>query len=133
MRFGIRGKLVGTLMLAGLLPLGLSLAATLYAVEEARTRFITQSFRAMVSPSASTSPSAERFKISQQLPNFLEPLYTIRMPHFKNRSVRIPRHSGRGGGVPMTAVGGERRQPPAGTPAVLVNLRRGLGDRPPVL
>jgi len=45
MRFGIRGKLVGTLMLAGLLPLALSLAATLYAVQEARTRFITQSFR----------------------------------------------------------------------------------------
>lgn len=46
MRLGIRTKLVGTLILAGLLPLALALAVGLYAVRRARALNIGQTFRA---------------------------------------------------------------------------------------
>ncbi|HEX2971613.1 MAG TPA: sensor histidine kinase [Tepidisphaeraceae bacterium] len=47
MQLGIRGKLVGTLMLAGLLPLALSLVAGAWAIQRVRVQFAGQSFRAL--------------------------------------------------------------------------------------
>lgn len=47
MQLGVRGKLVGTLILAGLLPLVLSLTAGVLAIQRVRMQFAGQSFRAL--------------------------------------------------------------------------------------
>lgn len=77
MQLGIRGKLVGTLMLAGLLPLVFSLVAGVWAVHEARERFVGQSFRAMAIQQArhlATLVSAEIdfLTVASHLPGTLE-------------------------------------------------------------
>lgn len=77
MRLGIRGKLVGTLMLAGLLPLLLSLAAGLTAFHQTQKRFVGQSFRAMARQQAEhlatlMAAQVDSFRLINQLPQSLQ-------------------------------------------------------------
>src|SRR5215213_3336108 len=52
MRLGIRAKLVGTLLLAGLLPLALALAIILIGFVELRVRSVGQTYRALAEQQA---------------------------------------------------------------------------------
>ncbi len=77
MQMGIRGKLVTMLMLAGLLPLVLALAVGVYGVQQARTRFAGQAFRAMASEHAQhistlLSSQIEFFLVINHLPGTVQ-------------------------------------------------------------
>ncbi|MGE5609583.1 MAG: cache domain-containing protein, partial [Bacillota bacterium] len=73
MQLGVRGKLVGTLLLAGLLPLGLSLVAGVLAVQRVRMQFAGHSFRALAQQHAEhvstlLMAQVDFFRLISQLP-----------------------------------------------------------------